>query len=45
MKLIFKDQLQHSVCLIVRQLRSEIKCNVQQFGQKSFDGTKSLSDL
>ena len=21
------------------------KCHVQQFGQKSFDGTKSLSDL
>ena len=30
---------------IVRQLSSEIKCHVQQFGQKSSDSIKSLSDL
>ena len=30
---------------IVRQLSSEMKCHVQQFGQKSSDSIKSLSDL
>ena len=30
---------------IVRQLSLEIKCHVQQFGQKRSDGIKSLSDL